>query len=369
MVNRRPSPGFVVQLAFAVLMLALFARPSLATDSEVAIVAVPDGGRAMSAKTDKQGMIHLVYDTDSGPHYIRYDASKPGWVIDPVPLVDEKSRKPGLEFITWDMAVTSDGTVHVALGNNAWKLKLPQEEWGFFYARLLPSEKSFSPLKNINHQPSEGFSIAVDDHETVTAVWMADKLYANVSRDGGNTFSKSVEIDSSLDPCNCCTTSSVYGADGRLAILYREETHNERDMYLAIWNQEQNKVTKSRISSTPWKTDSCPMTYYSIVRNGDGFIAAWPTKGDIYFAKLDGNGSPLNPREIKTPGKNGMRSGILPVAAKDGSTLMVWKKDDQTGFQRYDQSGRPTGSSGSMKSAGKGVAGVLSKNNEVILFQ
>ena len=282
-----------------------------ATETKITTVAVPTGGKAMSAKTDAGGTIHLLYDTPDGPYYVRYGEHN-ALLTTPISLVDKASRRPGLEFITWDMAVTPQGAVHVALGNNAWKLKLPQQEWGFFYTRLLPTEKSFSPLKNLNQTPSEGFSLAVGDAGTVTAVWMADKLFANISHNGGDTFAPTIEIDPSLDPCNCCTTSSVYGADGRLAILYREETNNQRDMYLALWDQTQNRVSKTRVSATPWKIDSCPMTYYSVILSGTGFAAAWPTMGQIYFAKLDADGSPIGPVEIETPGKNGMRSGILP---------------------------------------------------------
>jgi hypothetical protein len=198
---------------------------------------------------------------------------------------------------------------------------------------------------------------------------MADKLYANVSPDGGGTFAPTVEIDPVLNPCNCCTTSSIYGADGRLAILYREETDNDRDMYLALWDQEQNEVTKSRVSTTPWKIDACPMTYYSVTRRGDGFAAAWPTKGQIYFARLDANGSPRTPKEIKTPGSSGMRTGILTIATTDGGTLVAWKKDNQLGWQLYDDRGRPSGAPASVRSAGNGVAGVLAKNGDLVLFR
>jgi hypothetical protein len=48
---------------------------------------------------------------------------------------------------------------------------------------------------------------------------LKDKLYANVSHDYGTTFEPEVEIDPALDPCNCCTTSCVYGPDGRPADL------------------------------------------------------------------------------------------------------------------------------------------------------
>jgi hypothetical protein len=149
----------------------------------------------------------------------------------------------------------------------------------------------FSPLRNLNRIPSEGFSLAIDDHDRVAAVWLADKLYMNFSADGGKSFGKSFEIDASLNPCNCCTTTCAFGADGKLAILYREETNNERDMYVAFWEPSQTTVTRHRVSETGWRIDTCPMTYYSISRMGAGYLAVWPTNGKIYFAKLGASAS------------------------------------------------------------------------------
>ncbi len=365
-----PQIGKVTLFTFWVgfVLMATSSQFVSAAGTKVTTLSVPSGGHAMSAKIDAKGVIHLVCDSSDGPQYFQ-SADNGKTFSAPMPLLDQASRKPGLEFIIWDMAVTSEGAVHVVLGNNAWKLKLPKDEWGFFYTRRLPDETSFSPLKNINHKPSEGFSLAVSDTGTVTAVWMADKLYANVSHDGGTTFSSTVEIDPALNPCNCCTTSSVYGADGRLAILYREETDNNRDMYLALWEQKLNHVTKTRVSTTPWKIDTCPMTYYSVVRSGNGYLAAWPTKGEIYFAILDANGSPTSPKEVKTPGSSGMRSGIVPIATPDGHTLVAWKKENQLGWQLYDERGRPSGVPGTTKSNGTGVAGVVSTDGELVLFK
>jgi len=348
--------------------VAFFASATEGADPKVQIVSVPTGGRAMSAKLDSKGDVHLVYDTPQGPHYLCYDPAQAKFLNAPIPLVDSASRKPDLEFITWDMAVAADGTVHVILGNNAWKLKLPKDEWGAFYTRRLPSEKRFTPLKNINRKPSEGFSLAVHESGVVTAVWMADKLYANVSHDGGNLFGETIEIDPQLNPCNCCTTSSVYGADRRLAILYREETSNERDMYLALWDQKSNTVTKKRVSTVLWKIDSCPMTYYSLVRNGEGYLAAWPTRGEIYFAKLDASGSMIESNETRTSGRIGMRSGILPIAINDRDTVVVWKRDNQLLWKMYDRLGQP-GPEGSEKSEGTGVAAVRTPEGPILLFR
>lgn len=350
------------------LLAVVIAAGKMTNAIEISTLQLPVEGQPMVARIDAVGTIHVAFDSKSGPQYIR--SSDNGKSFDsPVRLVDHASQKPGLEFIVWDMAVTKNGAVHVALGNNAWKLKLPKEEWGFFYTHRLPSQPGFTPLKNINHKPSEGFSLAVLDQGTVTAVWMADKLFANISHDGGETFSETVEIDPALDPCNCCTTSSVYGNDGRLAVLYREETNNERDMHVALWDQQNSRVTKVRVGSTPWQIDSCPMTYYSLTRSTNGYVAAWPTKGQIYFARLDATGASIGPKEILTPGSNGIRTGVLNISTKDGQTLVAWKKDRELGWQLYDADGKPIGKPQSAKSPGSGAAGVLTKNGSLILFK
>lgn len=334
---------------------------------QVTTVAVPHGGQAVVAKTDSKGNIHLLYDSADGPQYVRStDNGKTfGHAI---AIVDRESRKPGLEFNAWDMAVSPDGRVHVALGTNAWKLKLPQEEWGFYYARLEAKAKSFSPLRNINRKPSEGFSLATDRRGNVTACWLSDKLYANVSHDNGASFGPTVEIDPAFNPCNCCTTSCAYGADGKLAVLYREETDNDRDMYLVLWDQDRNQATRTRVGATPWLVDACPMTYYTISATPEGFLAVWPTRGEIFFARLGDDGSALAAAEMKTPGKCGMRTGVLALNDSAGNTLVAWKNDGQLGWQLYDKQGRASGHAGSAASAGNGAAGVVGKDGRFILF-
>jgi hypothetical protein len=284
-------------------------------------------------------------------------------------VVNGEPQKGGLEYSAWDMALGKGGRIHVALGTNAWKLKLPQDEWGFHYTQLDPGKTAFSPVKNINHKPSEGFSLAADGKGNVTACWLADKLYANLSHDNGETFAPFRELNSSYNPCNCCTTSAAYGADGRLAVLYREETGNERDMYLALWDQNRGQVSRTRVSRTMWKIDACPMSYYTIARDRDGFVAVWPTRGEIYFARLDGNGELSPPTEIKTPGRSGMRTGILALNGANGLTLVAWKNNEQVGWQLYAADGRTMGPPGSAKSRGTGVAGVVGKDGRFILFR
>jgi hypothetical protein len=357
-------------ITVATLLLSLSIVSADDKFNKVTTLPVPNHGQPIVARTDAEGTIHLLYNTADGPRYVK-SLNKGKTFSAAVPVTAKRSRPSGLEFSGSDMVVGQRGRIHVALISNAWKLKLPESQWGFYYARLEPGAKAFSPLHNINNKPSEGFSLAADDKGNVTACWLSGKLYANVSHDNGKTFGPNVEINRAYDPCNCCTTSAAYGADGRLAVLYREETNNERDMYLVLWDQQRNRSSRTRISTTRWKINACPMTYYTISRFADGFVAVWPTgdRYDIYFARLDQQGKLVPPGEIKTPGKAGHRTGMITLSGQGGSTLVAWAKDERLSWQLYDAKGRPSGPLGSARSSGNGVAGVVDKEGHFIFFR
>lgn len=349
------------------MFLMLTAACQAAAGSEkVTVLPLPEGGQPLAAKCDAQGTIHVLYRSTDGPRYA-HSADNGQSFNRAIAVVEPGSRQPGLEFSVWDLAIGKAGSVHVALSTNAWKLKLPQEEWAYFYARLGSGAKSFEPLRNINRKPSEGFSLAADGRGTVTACWLSDKLYANVSHDDGKSFGPNVELDATFNPCNCCTTSCAYGADGTLAILYREETNDERDMFVVSWKQAANQVHRTRVSGDSWHIDACPMTYYAISACDEGFVAAWPTRGEIFFARLDRRGKPLFP-EVKTAGASGMRTGVLALSDSAGNTLAAWTKDSQLSWQVYDERGRPAGAAGTVETSGKGVAGVLARDGRFVLF-
>lgn len=363
-----------IQLPGSILALlsTMFSCPPIANADDgagnVRTVPVPDHGRPVVAKIDPEGIIHLLYDSDDGPKYTK--STDGGASFDSsIPVVDRGSQKAGLEYSGWDMAVGKNGRIHVAMSTNAWKLKLPEDEWGFFYANLDPQASTFSPVRNINRKPSEGFSLATDDKGNVTACWLSGKLFANVSHDNGETFGPYVELNTRYNPCDCCTTSAAYGADGRLAVLYREKTDNERDMYVVIWDQHGGNMSRTRVSRTLWKIDGCPMTYFAISRERDGFAAIWPTKGEVYFARLDGNANPSSPAEIKTPGRSGMRTGMLALSGRGGHTLLAWNHGGQIGWQLYGAHGESLGEPGFEKTSGQGVAGVVGKDGRFILFR
>jgi hypothetical protein len=360
------------RLVFSVLASLMVGWPSAAqagaAANGVTVIQAAAGGQVIKAQLGADGAIHLLIDKVGGPYYMR--STNEGLTFTaPIPIVDVASQKPGLEFHAADLAIGQGGRVHVAMANNAWKLKLPQEEWSLYYSSLAPGEKLFSPVRNLNRKPSEGFSLSADERGRVTAAFLSDKLYVMNSRDNGETFADAAELKPGWDPCNCCTTSIAYGLDGRLALLYREEANNERDMFVALWDQNRAvQPLRTRVSTTSWKIEGCPMTYFAVGRAPSGYVAAWPTRGQVYFARLDKDGAMLPPGEIKTPGTTGMRMDVLALAASDGAILIAWKNKDVLGWQLYDATGQPAGEPGSAASPGHGAAGVAIPNGKFILF-
>jgi hypothetical protein len=348
--------------------VAIFGTHASERTDRVSAIRVPAAGQVLKAQLGADSTIHLLLDTADGPRYVKSQDGGATFSA-PMAVVDARSQKPGLKFRAADLAVGKAGCVHVALSNNAWKLKLPEEEWSLYYTSLAPGAKAFLPLRNLNRKPSEGFSLAADDNGTVTACFLSGKLFAMVSRDSGETFTASAELDPGWDPCNCCTTTAAYGGDGRLALLYREETDNERDMFVVLCDQRgETKPLRRRISGTPWKLAACPMTYFAISRADTGYVTAWPTKGQVYFARLDKDGSVLPPGEIRTPGTTGMRTGLLALSASDGATLVAWKNKDVLGWQLYDAKSQPQGDSVSATSPGNGAAGVVLRDGRFLVF-
>lgn len=338
------------------------------TDPRIRTVRIPDAARVTKATLGPGDIIHVVSDGPDGPFYTR-SADAGRTFKKPIRIVDLEGKPAGLQYTAWDLAVGADGKVHVALGSNAWKLKLPQEEWSFHYASLPPGADRFEPVRNLNRKPSEGFSLATGRDGEVAAAYLSGKLLAMTSRDGGATFTAGSEIDPAWNPCDCCTTSLTFGADGKLALLYREETDNLRDMYVVLRAPGPvGRTTRTRISTTPWNVTACPMTYFSIQPAPDGYVAAWPTKGRIYYARLDAAGQVLPPGEIATAGSNGMRTGVWAATASDRSTLVAWKNEDRLGWQLHDSQGKPVGKPESVPSKGPGAAGVLLSDGRFLLF-
>ena len=337
------------------------------TSPAVVIVPVPQGGEPIAAQTTPDGSIHLLYNSGDIPYYVK-SADGGGSFTPPLPVVNREARKPGLIFEGSSMAVTSSGAIYVAMSTNNWQTKLPGVPEGLVYSALAPGATGFTAVRSLNGRPSEGFSLAADAGGHLTAAWLAGKLFVNVSTDDGRSFTPNAELNPAYDPCNCCTTRAVYAPNGELAILYREQRNDDRDLYLVIQDKT-GRQRRTKVSVTPWHVNACPMTYYALTATANGYLAAWPTKGDIYFARLGRDGNLLPPGEVKTPGRSAMRSGLVALSGPDGSSLIAWKRDGQLTWQLYSPAGVPQGPPESASSSGKGAAGVVDRRGRFLLFK
>jgi hypothetical protein len=363
--NGLPKTTLIIVLG---LTLSVFTSTADEAANRVKIIRIPGVSKVVKAQIGADGAVHVLFDAEDGPRYVK--STDAGVTFGaPMAIVDGASEKPGLKFQGEDLAIGKDGRVHVAMANNAWKLKLPEREWGFYYSSLTPGTKAFSPVRNINQKPSEGFSLAADERGNVSACFLSGKLFTMVSHDNGETFTPYAEPNPDWNPCDCCTTAASYGSDGKLALLYREETNNDRDMFVALIDEARgSNPTRTRVSSTPWKVNACPMTYFTITRTETGYVAAWPTKGQVYFTRLDKSGAVVPPGEIRTPGTTGMRNGLLALSGSDGATLIGWKNRDVLGWQIYDANARSPGEPGSTPSSAGGAVGVVLRNGDFALF-
>ena len=331
----------------------------------VAIGHVPEGSSMVDAKMGADGVIHLLFQKDGAPFYA---TSTDGGATarSAIPVIKAKINPPGLEFLGWDMAVSEKGKVFVVMGNNGWKFKLPADQQGMFLATLEPGAKEFAPMTHLVELPSEGFSIVAGKGPSVTAAYLRGKLYWKHSTDDGKTFSPDSEINKDYLPCSCCTTSLVVGRDGTLAVLYREATDNRRDIYAVL--SKDGKESRVRISQTLWEINACPMTYFRIMPAGDGFVAAWPTRGEVYFARFSSTGKLWEPGEIKVGGKTAMRSSVFALAGANDTTLVAWKSDDKLHWRIFDATGKPIGQEAESPGPGSQAGGVVDKQGGYVLF-
>src|SRR3954469_23413737 len=144
MMTPKARPALALLVGF---MLCSPGIPANDVPGRVTTIAVPSLGQPVVARADVEGTIHVLCDSPSGPRYAR--STDGGATFSAaIPVVTGDVRPSGLEHSAWDMAVGKGGRVHVAMAANAWKLKLPQEEWGYFYARLDPGATAFTAVRN-----------------------------------------------------------------------------------------------------------------------------------------------------------------------------------------------------------------------------
>ncbi len=353
--------------ALATLFLgALLTDSSRAAAPSVRVVPPPGNGRVPEAVVDVQGTIHLVFvdgedvfyakSTDNGATFggrLRVN-SDPGTAHPP-----NMYRGP-------EIAVGRNGRAHVIWYVSAYQRHLPKEQWGVHYASLDPGATRFSPARNLNHLPSDNYSLAVDQRGRVAVFWMAAGLFLSLSEDDGSTFANARKLDAA-EPCECCASRAWLGEDGTLWCAYREKAGDDRDMFLTWTRLPGFDWQRKRMSSATWHINACPMTGSFLRGAGSGLVMAWETKGTVAYARVHPEGSQFSGSEIHEPATGAK----WPVALANGrgEVLLSWKRGHNLEWQAFDASDKPLGEVHSTPATSSlRHAGVVTKDGAFLLF-
>jgi hypothetical protein len=150
------------------------------------------------------------------------------------------------------------------------------------------------------------------------------RIYAAVSRDHGATWTPDalVYASPSGSVCECCHPSVAIGADGRVAIMFRNNLAGHRDMYV-VWSGDGRTFTPAaKLGSGSWALDACPMDGGSVIARADGVVAVWRREGEVFLS------TPATPEQRLGSGRDAV------VAELDGHREVAWSSPAGVVIQR-----------------------------------
>jgi len=336
----------------------------------VSLLETPDGGIQPQAVIDRAGVVHLVYfkgeALQGDVFYTRLDVGAAAFAP-PVRVNSQQGSAIATGTIRGaQIALGRRGRVHVAW--NGSNKALPKNPFGsnpMLYTRSEPGGRAFDPQRNLMRRTSAldgGGTLAADQSGNVYVAWHGQseesgggeagrRIWVARSTDDGATFSpEEPALDEQTGACGCCGTRALADSRGRIYILYRTAAAAgaERDMYLLTSRDHGKHFDGQTIH--PWKISACPMSSESLAEQGDTVIAAWQTKEEVYFARIDPKSGKLA-SPVKPPG-NASRKFPAVAGNERGETILVWaegtgwQKGGALAWQVFDRMGRPTDEKG-----------------------
>lgn len=331
----------------------------------VAVLRVPDRGIQPQVVVDGKGVVHLLY----------FKGEPGGGDVDYVRAEDGEHFKQPLRVNSQPGSVVATGNIrgaHLALGKNgrvhvAWNgahkalPKAPGDGAPMLYARLNDAGTAFEAQRNIIQAApglDGGGSVCADGAGNVYVFWHAPApgkkgevnrgVRMAASTDEGKTFAAEVPANAErTGACGCCGLRAFADSKGTVYALYRgAKTVAQRDIFL-LTSANQGKSFKCE-DIDPWSVDICPMSSEAFAEGPGGVvIAAWDTKGQVYFARIDA-ATGKRSASIAAPGAGQRRKHpAVAVNAKGEMILawtegMGWNKGGSVAWQVYDQNGAPT---------------------------
>jgi hypothetical protein len=355
----------MVMLSITVLFPRLPSRAEEPARPRVEIVRTPDGGIQPQAVIDGAGTIHLVYfkgDPAGGDVFYTSRKATPIAFSRPIQVNSQPGSAVAVGTVRGaQLALGRQGRIHVAW-NGAQKALPPNPIKGtpMLYARSDESRTAFEPQRNLMQRTSVldgGGTVAADSAGNVYVGWhgraedapegeAGRAFWFARARDDGATFAP--EENASTRPtgaCGCCGTRALADSRGIVYALYRAATAGvDRDMILLTSRDRGAHFASYALQ--PWRVTTCPMSSETLVESGPDVLAAWETKGQVFFARIDAD--TLMPSQPISPPGTGNRKHPAVAANAQRETIVVWTED--TAWQRggalawriFDGSGRAT---------------------------
>ncbi len=358
-------------LAYEMLRTPSFAQADPADESrteklgEVKQLRVPDRGIQPQVAEDGKGVIHLIYFRGDPRHGdIFYVRSSDGGDTFSRPIRVNSVRESAIAIGNIrgaQLAVGKNARVHVAW--NASGKKAPGNE-GMLYTRLNDEGTAFEAQRNLIQVAGGldgGGSVAADDAGNVYVAWHAaepsEKGEANRrvwlarSTDEGKTFAREKAVyEKPTGVCGCCSLRAFADRRGDVYLLYRSATEQvHRDAYLLTSRDKGVSFEGEKIHS--WNVPACPMSSFAFAEGSTGVLAAWETKGQVYYARID-PATGKKSEAVAAPGEGGDRKHPVVACNRRGQTLLAWaegvgwERGGSVAWQVFDKDGKPTSEKG-----------------------
>ena len=138
-----------------------------------------------------------------------------------------------------------------------------------------------------------------------------------VSRDHGATWSADTLAYQSPSGsiCECCHPSAVVGADGRIAVLFRNQIAGHRDMYVVASSDGSRFGPAIKQGSGTWALAACPMDGGGAAIAGSTLASVWRREERVLLTTTDLAGPNASGPEVELG--VGRDPVVAPVAGDD----------------------------------------------------
>jgi hypothetical protein len=347
------------------LLAASLTRPfpveTVASQSRVTLLRVPDGGLQPRAIVDPAGVVHVTYFGGDPSHGdVFYSRLSNGHFTPAVRVNTEPESAIATGNVRGpSLAIGRDGRVHVAwMGSD--RAPRAGNVGPMLYTRSRADGK-FEPERNVHRNPGpiDGGSIAADRSGHVFVAWHSEspgssgeggrRAWVAQSSDDGATFAHEAAASSAdAGACGCCGTATFVDTRATLYVLFRAAPEPSHREVVLLTSSDRGKTFRSR-SIQDWQVSACPMSTFAFGEGDRAIVAAWETAGQVYWTRVDGG---REEPPISAPGSTGARKHPAIARTARGETLLAWtegmgwSRGGSLAWQLFDETDRPIGEPG-----------------------